>query len=101
MFGVEAIQENFNRAGLFNTFSTLIFNIYCNMYTYAILEGAGSDPDPPPSPPVNLLKIGFGLPSLRQIRPNTLSLQNNPTNLWIGVHVLHTFIDLNCIYLFQ
>lgn len=27
MFGVEAIQENFNRAGMFNTFSTLIFNI--------------------------------------------------------------------------
>lgn len=71
------------------------------MYTYAILEGAGSDPDPPPSPLVNLLKIGLGLPSLRQIRPNTPSLQNNPTNLWIGVHVLHIFIDLNCIYLFQ
>lgn len=100
MFGVEAIQEIFNRAGLFNTFSTLIFNIQCNMYTYAILEGVGSDPDPPPSPLVNLLKIGFGFPSLRQIRPKTPSLQNNPTNLWIGVHVLHTFIGLNCIYIY-
>lgn len=71
------------------------------MYTYAILEGAGSDPDPPPSPPVNLLKIGFGLPSLRHIRRNTLSLQNNPTNLWIGVHVLHTFIEFVPVIFFN